>query len=116
MNIARILSSLDECDRKFFQESIADTLTYLTEALEILPASAAKTAEVTRLRRFKIWLEMFDNNVSTYNDVQSSRSNSDADDGAGDKALQEAYDIIATDDIDPTDTEQLATELMRGWH
>lgn len=77
MNIPRILSSLDECDRKFFQESIADTFTYLTEALDILPASAAKTAEVARLRRFQVWLEMFDRNVSTYNDVQSARSNSD---------------------------------------
>lgn len=77
MNISRILSSLDECDREFFRESIADTLISLSNSLDILPASAAKTAEVARLRRFKIWLEMFYRNVETYNDVQSARSDSD---------------------------------------
>lgn len=42
--------------------------------------------------------------------AKKAEARSEADDNAGDKALQEAYDI------DPTDTEQLATELMRGCH
>lgn len=37
MNISRILSELDECDRTKFCEAIADASHYVAEALDVLP-------------------------------------------------------------------------------
>ena len=107
MNIARILSSLDECDRQIFCEAIADASHYVGVALDVLPREEHFSfPELCRAL----------NHLNDLNDeIQAHLC--DADDDAGNKALQEAYDIIAADDdIDPTDTEQLATELMRGWY
>ena len=39
MNISRVLSELDECDRASFCEAIADASHYVATALDVLPAS-----------------------------------------------------------------------------
>ena len=107
MNISRILESLDECDRTKFCEAIADTLHTLSIAIDLIPDEMKEYSEVAPFPIWKSYLELIEVSIGSWKNDH---------DDAGDKALQEAYDIIATDDIDPTDTEQLATELMRGWH
>lgn len=107
MNISQILENLGE-NRADFVEALADASHYLWQAIDLLDPKDQVT-----LRSLLGARDAID---EVLGGCEALSDDSDADDGAGDKALQEAYDIIATDDIDPTDTEQLATELMRGWH
>lgn len=92
-SIKHFLSSLDECDRTKFCEAIADASHYVASALDVLPASDHFSfPELCRAL----------NHLNDLNDeIQAHLC--DADDDAGDKALQEAYDIIAADDANPLD-------------
>jgi hypothetical protein len=101
MNIPQILSGMDDGDRANFCEAIADTLTYLTDALDLLPENLPEIREVDRLWRFQGFLQEFNAGLEAWM-AENPPSDDDGDDDAG--------------DIDPADCEQLATELMRGWH
>lgn len=93
MNISRILESLDECDRQSFCEAIADTLYYLTDALDWLPEDISNINEIDRLWQFQGWLQGFNGSLEAWvaeNPPSESENDSDSDDA---------------DDIDPTDIE-----------
>ena len=80
MNISHILTSLDECDRTKFCEAIADTLTYLTEALDVLPENVSEIAEVDRLWRFQGWLQGFNGSLEAWVAENPLEDDSEADD------------------------------------
>ena len=118
MNLPQILESLDECDRTKFCEAIADASHYVAIALDVLPASDHFSfPELCRAL----------NHLNDLNDeIQAHLC--DADDDAGDKALQEAYDIIAADDDADSDAKEMTISQMlkdqwaneklvgRGWN
>ena len=106
MNISHILENLGE-NRADFIEALSQASHLVGHALDLLTPKDRHNSLMANLDFFKA-CDAFDRILA--------ECWGDDDDDAGDKALQEAYDIIATDDIDPTDTEQLATELMRGWN
>ena len=80
MNISRILESLDECDRTKFCEAIADTLYYLTDALDVLPENVSEIAEVDRLWRFQGWLQGFNGSLEAWVAENPLEDDSEADD------------------------------------
>ena len=113
MNIPQILSGMDDGDRANFCEAIADATHYVAVALDVLPRQ--EHFSFPELCRALNYLNGLNDEIQAH---LCDADDDDDDNDAGDKALQEAYDIIANDagDIDPTDCEQLATELMRGWN
>jgi hypothetical protein len=94
-------------DAPDFLEALSDADHYLRVALDLLSRH-----DQTTIREL---VGASDTVYEILGLIQESLDDDDADDDDADVALQEAYDIIAGDDIDPTDEQQLADELMRGW-
>lgn len=100
MNISHILTSLDECDRTKFCEAIADTLHTLSIAIDLIPDEMKEYSEVAPFPIWKSYLELIEVSIGSWKNDH---------DDAGDKALQEAYDIIAADDDADSDAKE-------GWN
>jgi hypothetical protein len=99
-----VIKSIKADNLADFSSAMADATHYLIEALTLLssidPDIDSKSQELWQA--FTV--------AKSYYELAERVAAVQAED-----ALQEAYDIIAGD-IDPTDPEQLATELMRGWN
>jgi hypothetical protein len=83
MNITHFLSEMDDGDREKFCEAIADTLNYLTDALDILPENLPEIREVDRLWRFQGWLQGFNGGLEAWM-AENPPSDDDADDADDD--------------------------------
>lgn len=134
MNISHLLAALDEYDLRNLECGLADAESALQQVVQAIGNEMPDRPSQRDRDELRVEINRILAMLGRLNEAVSSH--------AGDKALQEAYDIIAADDdadsddasemtinqmlkdhwakysdidIDPTDPEQLATELMRGW-
>ena len=101
MNISQILENLGE-NRAEFIEALADASHYLWQAIDLLDRNDQVTLRALLGARDAI------------DEVLGACESDDDDDDLDFSGIEKA---IADEgkSIDPTGTEQLATELMRGW-